>query len=356
MKPLTKSAQYKKFTADRNRALENILQKKLIALDNVMDAMRRQVMDYTAAVLLNRSVARPRTGKDFEAQVQQFADAAWQQTVLIAAQVRRIAYTLSYSGEVEAIARATQKPATAKLDRAAISKKMALPMPSGGDLTQRVKLSYDRLVRKILDAYQLSRVLNDEVRDAMQRVASAFPRQRTVIRPKKKLKAREAAPPRRLEDVLVSGFIDDDLWQEALDSYLSDAFAVGRGPDDITRVGIGKDKVERYTWEVEREITEDFVKLVREGQIDAAKDNDITDFVWISVVDDRTDECCLWRDGLTTKEIEAALKGERRSDECRTTTPPAHFNCRCDLAPMTKDIPATKPEPLGDFETWFTKK
>ena len=115
---------------------------------------------------------------------------------------------------------------------------------------------------------------------------------------------------------------------------------------------------EYYAWEYERDITNDFVYAVREGAIEAAKENGITDFVWIAVVDDKTDACCLWRDGLLTSEIEAKLKEHESEDEdCNLggsgLVPPLHFNCRCSLAPATDAIPQKPEVDYASFDKWL---
>ena len=120
--------------------------------------------------------------------------------------------------------------------------------------------------------------------------------------------------------------------------------------DNITE----DDKI--YGWEMEQQLTHDFVTSVREGQIDAANENGITEFIWIAVLDDRTCEnCCEWRSGLLTSEIEKELDGnEFLRDHCDVSTPPAHFNCRCGIAPVAIDVATVdKPEITKEFDAWL---
>ncbi len=132
-----------------------------------------------------------------------------------------------------------------------------------------------------------------------------------------------------------------------------------RGPNDTTLFyDIGDTDPElastRYTWEVEQEITEDFVKSVRDGTIDSAKEAGIEDFMWIAVLDSHTDECCKVRDGLSSSEIEKKIAdGTIDGEECDAIVAPAHFNCRCDVAPMTNDLPETEASGLPDFNEWL---
>jgi hypothetical protein len=109
---------------------------------------------------------------------------------------------------------------------------------------------------------------------------------------------------------------------------------------------------EWYGWEIEQEITNDFVTSVREGQETAAKENGVTDFVWIALLDSVTDDCCRWRHAKTSQEIIDELKDKHADDECKAVVPPAHFNCRCDLAPMV-DMPDEPPPDFGEFDKWL---
>lgn len=356
-----KNPRYRKFIADRNSALEVLLQKKLIQLDGILTNTKASMLDLAASVLRVRKPSPQETMDQahFPMRMQNIADAAALDSLKVALSLRRIAYIVSYAGEIEALARLKGQPLKAKADHSRLAHIQGLESPSGGGIKFRLRLYYQALARKAVQAFELGLVSEESDQDILTRVANAFPKQKTLVRPKKKLQKpkREAAPPRRrMEDSLVVGFIDDDAWDEAVQTYLQNEIQIGRSPEDTVKVQVGKDKIERYVWEVEKEVTQDFVELVRRGQIDGARENGIQDFVWISVIDDKTDECCAWRDGLTTSEISRQLKGKYSGDECRTEVPPAHFNCRCDLAPVTEALPETEKEDLGDFETWFTQK
>lgn len=355
MNSLRKSPRYTKFSQERNRALEAILNKKLVIVDSLIDRLKEDVLDVTASALLNKT----RCANEFVTRVNSLVLKTASDAVSVAMSIRRATYTLAYAGELEATARGLNKPLKASLTKEDVKKKLSLESPSGGNLADRIRFYFDRLGRRLTDAFELGRVLEEKPDEIVERVASAFPSTRPLIRPKPVLQkpVREAKPPtKRLEDFLVAGFIDDELWDEAVQSYVQDVVQIGRGPEDTVKVNVGKEKVERYTWEVEKEIVEDFVQLVREGQVDGARENGIKDFVWIAVIDDRTDECCRWRDGLSTSEIARQLKGKHKNDDCDAVVPPAHFNCRCDLAPLTEEVPDEGREELGDFETWLTQK
>ena len=84
----------------------------------------------------------------------------------------------------------------------------------------------------------------------------------------------------------------------------------------------------------------------------AAKDLGVTDFVVISIIDDKTcDKCCgaygcVDFDGHTVKEIEEMTKGEQ-------SAPPYHGNCRCALAPATDILPPMVDDGSKEFDEWL---
>lgn len=154
-------------------------------------------------------------------------------------------------------------------------------------------------------------------------------------------------------------------WDDMLDSYKKDFVPVWRAPEYVVDIPItdpthqvttGEDVW--YAWEFERDLTNEFVKSVREGTVEAATENGVTDFVWIAVIDSATDACCRWRDGLLVSEIEKELGGHKDEDaECALEdeglVPPIHFNCRCTLAPATDNIPDKPDIDSPSFEQWL---
>jgi hypothetical protein len=159
-----------------------------------------------------------------------------------------------------------------------------------------------------------------------------------------------------------TGVIDPATWSDVIDDYFEQEIPGPRGPYDkmvFFNVGDAGDVefTERYEWELEQEMTQDFVEQVRSGQVDAANENGIEDFMWIAVIDRDTDECCSDRDGLSSGEIEAQLSsGELDPDECDATVPPGHFNCRCAPAPISNDLPEESPPDFGSFNDWLDAK
>jgi hypothetical protein len=222
----------------------------------------------------------------------------------------------------------------------------------------------DKLRRKIVSYAHASALSAKNAADFATDVAIAFPRTRKVGVPRRILKPliREADrlagdPP---IDIAIDN-VDDETWNEMLDAYMSDYVPVTRAPEfvvdtaganvtDLTTQADGT-KV-WYAWELEKDLTHEFVQNVRDGQIDAANDNGITDFVVISIIDDKTcDACCgdygcVDFDGMLVSEIDDMTAGE-------FTTPPYHFNCRCTLAPATDAIPEKPDDGSKDFEDWL---
>lgn len=341
MKSLRDNLAYRSFITDRNRALEQILDNYLSQIDRILDGLKIRVSEIVTAPFHSQSAIAGRIDHEIRNLIPRITNIFYE--------MRSDTYLLSYAGEAEAIGRATSSRMKVRLDRAQIERRFLKSTPSGGEIGRRVELALMRLKHRILDAVALSHTLEENVSELLLRVQRAFPSTRKLSRPPKKLpRLREARTP-TTKPSLTTGIIDDAAWQDLVDGYTGVADRP-RGPEDVTT----KEGEERYTWEIEQELTQDFVEEVRSGQHDAAKENGITDFVWVAIVDDRTDECCLWRDGLTTTEIKQRLRSDKRGDECQVEVPPAHFNCRCDLGPITDKEGSEPKEDLGDFETWLT--
>lgn len=383
--PANKATVYRTFINGRNLALEEILQKYLSRIDQIMRGLQLSAEEIALGLLGYQS----RYGKDetmerLEIRLRGLFNYAATKIVEEHERLRRSTYTLAYTGEIEALSRALNEPQKAALTRDKVNAEVIVDMPGGGDVDSRIRYFLQKLRRKVIDAINLGLLKDEKPPEMADRIRSAFPRQKKVKRPKKQLKgpklkeakekpkkkmpdfdsvfefAKTLLPPTRKDPkvAMTTGFIDDSAWQDLVNDYLAKEISPLRGPDDILSLQIkspttGKlEQVDRYVWELEKEITQDFVDRVRKGQVDAANDNGIKDFVWIAILDSDTDECCRWRDGKTTSEIKKLLRGSKSGDPCKATVPPAHFFCRCDIAPITGDLP-DKTEQLGDFETWL---
>lgn len=270
---------------------------------------------------------------------------------------RKNVYTLSRVSQSEAIARASTRLVITKPFHQDLLEVINDKMASGGTIHHRLELAMSRLAFKINDAIQLSRALESSLQDCLDRVAKVLPKvlsykntPNTLKTPKLKEADGETKTNR-----FAAGFITDEEWDDVVDDYLNKFIPPYRSPDtvfDVPEFDGDTEDTEYYGWEIEKQLTHDFVSDVRDGANDAAKEAGISDFIFVAVIDDKTDECCLWRHGLTLTEIEAQLD-DHDEDECDGLEPPLHFNCRCDLSPMIEDMPEQSPSNAGDFEDWL---
>lgn len=269
--------------------------------------------------------------------------------------MRRQAYILARVGEAEAIARA-KGSAHYDVGRAALQSISAKDSVYGGAIHEQVAVAIDTLRRKILNRIQSAKLRGLTRDEFLVDVVKCFPKaQQLPERPKVLRKVKEADRRSPSAPDMAQGVVDDREWTEIVDEYLSEYQPRYRDP--LTKLGGQRidlpegDQV--YAWEIERLTNEELVWAVRTGQDEAAKENGITDMVWIAVVDDKTDECCLWRNGLTTTEIEQSLSTDRKDDECQAVTPPGHPNCRCSMAPVLDSIADKLPDNTKEFDEWL---
>lgn len=348
---------YRKFVHDRNLALEAIFHRAMLRLNaNLARALDEMAATVARGLELNAS------WREIGEAIQNGAYPRSHECTLILQRMRKSIYLLSVVGEAEAIARATGKAKyhLSKLDLVNVAARQAA---FGGSLLDRMELAFQRIVRRVTDAVHVGQVNSETTAEILDRVRSAFPKGRIVSQHKRlvrNLKLQEAdinSKPIGQGLDMSTGFVDDDEWESMVEDYLDEAGLIARGGEIVRRTEGELEGESRtvYDWEVEREATHDFVEMVRQGQVDAANENGYTDFVWIAVIDNKTDECCLWRDGLLISEIEVQLNGAHSDDECEgATTPPAHVSCRCDISPVTDAIQDFETPPIGDFEEWLT--
>lgn len=354
---------YRSFIKDRDLALEALLDRSILEISDVLrgtlsHALASIEMTYSKII---RGEYHPTVIKQgletIERNLQNVFNAAGEEIYRLTWRIRKNSYALSYAGEVEAISRAIAKPKTSNLNSDKLMTKGLSKMPSGSDALTRIEMELKTLERNILNEVQRSAVSELSLEDFHLAISKVIPKRKRIEQKRKTLfkpTMREAEKSPKIS-VVSDEFIDDEAWDSVLHDYTSEFVPRWRGPESVLeQAGPRATKDDYYAWQFEKELTQDFVYQVREGQIDAARENGINDFVWIAVVDDVTDECCLWRDGLTTKEIELELKTKRRNDECDTSVPPAHFNCRCTLAPALEGIPDKPESNIGSFEEWLS--
>ena len=362
---LTQSKNYRSFVKDLNVALEYIYAKRMSQVDAILDDLKTVVLEIATTQLGQLGTHLTLIDQRLEP----VFDLAIDRVEGTVKQLRRAVWGLAYLGHSQAIARATAKAIKVNLTRARLDDIESQPLMDGVDLKDRIELSFGKLKRKVLDAVHTAIVQGEDAESLAERIERAFPKYRVVNTRPRKLKVqrkglKEADPPgvmfgfepSKKEGLeLTTGIIDNEAWQSILGEYMAEYVPSTRGEyKEFTYRGQKK-----YLWELEQQVTNDFVMQVRAGANEIATENGYTDFVWIAVIDDKTcdtDRCsCVWRDGLTTSEIEKELKGTHKDEDCKAVVPPAHFNCRCDVAPITDALPEKPLKDLGDFETWLTQ-
>lgn len=365
---VTDSPKYRAFVNNRDRTLEGFLLKaRAKVADDLRQFMAHVETEFLRTYpLLNLEFLDPQTQNKIKALDLAIDRHAYTAALTMSQHwitLRYIVAALTNAGEQQALINVIGG------DPKKISSEELLPIAYEhtelGSITDRSYLWLSRMRRSIIDAVEMARILSESPELALKRVQKVFPNIEYVKRNSPLVRVKEAnVPDRKKSPYILFDFIDADEWDAILDEYkrefvpkwrdpktgkLPEPVSIGRGGKAI---GV-EDGFAIYPWQLEYEMTEDFVSLVSKGQHEGAKKQGITQFVWIAVVDNRTDDCCLKRDGLTNKEIQSKLKGAWAKDECRAVVPPAHFNCRCRLAPATDSLPEIPESNEAEFEAWL---
>ena len=356
------SVRYRSFVLERDRVLERLLLKSQLRISDLLRRTITQVLTLSSnnyerlihtpshSTMLNHNINHlfMKLGDEITSEYQT---------------LRRKVHVFTMAATTEGMARAMGKKMNYKVDAQRVYHHMTKDAASGGDLRLKIQHYTRRLANKVGEAITLGAVNGDDKEVFLQRIYRAFPKPQRVSSKRilKPAVVREADQ-RKIAQRMSFGFVTDEEWQSIVDDYKSDFIPEWRGPeyefpvDPSGPVYTKADGEEvTYAWEVERDLTHDFVQGVRDGTNEAAAAQGITDMMWIAVLDNTTCDDCCWNfgcsdfDGLSLTEIEKLTKGE-------VTSCPAHFNCRCDLAPMTDDMPEAPPPPIGDFDEWLNSK
>lgn len=356
-----KNSNYRKWALQRDRALEALhTRAQLEASDEIRKLLTHVVLTARAQFHgLNQGL--PLTVQWFENGIAPYFNRLSSALYRIATDLRARSYTLARASESEIIAQLSKKPTAATVHKARVTEVKHNSKLPGPKLAHRITLYCDRMRRKITSYAQTAALHAKDPDELARDVFAIFPKPRAVKVPRRILKPKlmEAEIGRKLKTDVAIDLVDEDTWNDMRDAYMDEYVPKTRAPEFIVGAPATSESETWYAWEFERDLTNEFVQSVREGTIDAANENGITDFVWIAIIDDRTDECCLWRDGLLVSEIEAQLADHEGEDEdCNIEdgeglTPPIHFNCRCTLAPATDNIPEKPDDGAKDFEEWL---
>jgi SPP1 gp7 family putative phage head morphogenesis protein len=322
---------YKKWVDERDRALETIYANTMI---KITDETRLAFAFIVERLLFGQ----PITGHD----LMPFATNIMARTH----EMKVAVYQLAGASELEILGRLYNKNTTWKPDLTKVPINFYDDRDPIPEILKSFKKVIQRLEMVLFQAQAEGRMV--EPSELMAVLPKLEPMPSRIVLKKVKEAKKELVPD------FTTSEITDDEWDDVLYDYKNTYRIQNRGPEDVVgsrKTATGKRVV--YRWELEKEVTQDFVSATRKGQTDAAKKSGIKDFVWIAILDNRTDECCEKRDGLTTSEIEVLLKTKWRGDKLRGKTPPLHFNCRCTLAPVTKDLPDIPSSKVGEFNDWL---
>jgi len=369
MKKLTDSNRYRGFVNKRDSALEKYLLKTRSKIgDNLRNLMALVQIEINRTYpLLNTEFLDPAT----RMAMRHVDDAIDKHAQIIALEITQNWLTMRYV--VSAIAQAAEQQAIIqtidgepqKISSEELKGETFNNLMIGGSVHDRVQYSLNRLRRKIMDAMEMARIMGAPLPEATERILKAFPNLEIVKKPKVLARVKEAAGERKGKEFFGSDFfIDDFEWEEILSEYKSEYIPRWRDPRyelDIP-VAVGtSEEFATYAWELERDLTSDFVDKVRSGENEAAKKNGITQFVWIAIngphgkTKELACDYCNKRDGLTTKEIKAKLKDDWKDDPewSKKYAIPLHPNCWCRLAPATDALPEMPESNEAEFLDWL---
>lgn len=378
MKRLNQSKIYRKFVNERDDALERILDNSRLRLTQITDASLVRIIEIvkTRYQFDNSNLFAHLSKNRFQAieneinlEFGKLLTAIFQELVSL----RKKTYLLSFLGEFKAIQNSTtkvEKPRLTKMDLE--QRSVQTKFFDDVDPVRKINFDLSKLRQKIINALEMSSLLSEDVNKAVGRVYMTFPKVKTL--PKKaalkRVKVTEADKVdfSKKDPRLTAQFgweIDPQTWQQLVDDTLEVYISEDRSPasffdirnpytDEPVTDDVPPDQ-RYYEWEITRDVNNDFVQQVRSGQIDAAKQNGIDEFVVISIIDDKTCESCCGKvgcvdfDGKFTTEVEQMTDGEY-------SAPPYHFNCRCTLAPASKDIEyKSQYETTEDFNSWLNQ-
>lgn len=351
MQTLLSSSRYKSFVKDRDRALSWVNINAQVDLSRLTYTMLAQIENFSAAAAIRSGDINSST--QFETGVKDIMTHFFPLFVHRILRLRHASFVLSYAGEQEAIGRATKwRPHISRGQfTRRIKDEMAAPTLLG-PLDKRIWLCLMKLRHDVVAAYELAVAQELTPIEIVDKVKAAFPPIKVYKRPPMEIKpikeshwkGDELENENSTDSYVDFDFIDDAEWDSAVDAYLNTSIPPNRF--DNSGDWDPSTNTMRYEWELEQESTEDFVRSVRSGQVAGAEDLGVKDFVWVAILDDKTCEvCCAPRNGLTTSEIEDL------DDDCEATVPPAHFNCRCNIAPVASVDEVEGPD-WGSFNDW----
>lgn len=346
MPALNQSPKYRAFILERDRALEKLLKNSHLRIADFTSTALREIEAEVALLSYRKKSMAFVPNRTLTHQLdQRLVHVFYYLGLLISREISslmRRSRVLASVGEAEAIARTTGK--------GTYEVKAGEPELFDND---RIQYNLNAQRYNILRAFEQGLVLEDSTDELMARVVKSFPEVKRYKKTPRILKPIKEAEQQKKSDAS-TGFVDEEAWNDMVNDYQKEYVPTQatRGPETVSDVKQDSGEHEEwYGWEVESQINHDFITQVRGGQNEIAKQNGYTDMVWIAILDDRTDDCCAWRNGLTSSEIEAKL--EEADDDCDAIVPPAHFNCRCSFAPYTEELGEPEKVDFSAFDEWI---
>lgn len=357
-KTLLDSIRYKTFVSQRDLALEKIHQYFQVQMSSLLKETLDNIESEVSRILLHGDYKEFFNFNKYEDLLSNKVKSEFYKyfsSVLpVFLKLRRYSFILTYTSELEAISRGTSKKYHVnkndfynKLNKATWKKTI-----DGKTLENRILLSLIHLRYRIVKAFTSALMQELPEKEILEKVKSSFPKIQTYKKPPRELKpfreAERIKDKETLSEFYSFDFIDDADWDLILETYKGLDL-----PGTRFETWVEGGEYSQYAWELEQDLTDDFVKQVRDSQVEAANDAGIQDFVWVAILDDKTDDCCADRNGHTTEEIEEMLSsGELNADDCDATSPPAHPNCRCQLAPVASTDQVEGPD-WKSFNEWL---
>jgi len=368
--PANKSKAYTSFILLRDKALERLYINAQAKIDDELRGVFSRVIEmisYRYGSIPKDSIKTNRA-KYSLTQINHAIDSEFYKSAHFIEHIYKTlmkhSFLLSSVGEAEAITRTTDTQTAIHINDHEL-RHISDKTSQGHEVFDRIIHSLTVISHKLMSAIEYSRIRGETREELIPRLLKALPQVKKTKRHKRALKPviKEASKiVKKGTEFEVKAFIPENEWQIMVTNYMNDYIPSNRGPEsiydvdyDVPEVSAGTAAVvtvERYGWDLEREMANDFVSSVRSGQNEAANQNGIVDFSIIAIIDDHTcDECCgdygcIDFDGKTTKEVEEMTEGEQ-------SAPPFHFNCRCSMAPMLDNMPDLEQSNEEEFNQWL---
>lgn len=349
MPALTKSTQYRSFIHDRDLALEKFnrdTQKKISDLaknyfDQVLflishrlhflngfNSRNRQILDGLYAEIDHR-----------------MRMLAMEMAPIIQASRKQVTY-LAFAGEVEAIGRALTKPYV-------IDKPDYAEDPE--HVIARMYYLLKKIADKICEEIEHGYVMEKKPAEIYDKVLTKLPKVNYYKKPPRELKPLQEAATltSKVRSATKLNFVDDEEWQNIVKAYKDEYIPKNRSLEFDVEIKGEEEAESWYGWEIEKELTNDFLQRVKDGLTQAGDETGIDDLLWVAILDNKTRDEHRLKDGLTSTEIESKLDNEWSDFEDDSTVAPSDGECRCRSVPYVKDLPESQGIDYAGFNQWL---